>query len=109
VVGDGCATFGMQGLWTAARHAVPVAFVVLDNGEYRTLKDTLDRQKSRSTARGRYVGLDLREPALDWLAVGQAFGVPATRVGSADELRDLVASAGRLGGPLLVDVPISER
>ena len=107
VLGDGCAAFGLQGLWTAARHSVPVAFVVMDNGEYRTLKDTLDRGKSRSTAAGRYVGLDLSGPRLAWSAAALAFGVQAVRANDPDELAELVAAAGELTGPLLIEVPIT--
>jgi benzoylformate decarboxylase len=106
VLGDGCATFGVQGLWSAARHRVPVLFVVMNNGEYRTLKDTLDRYGSRSTKRGSYVGLDLRDPALDWAAAGRAFGVSTVRAGSCAELADVVAEVKTLAAPLLVDVPV---
>jgi benzoylformate decarboxylase len=81
--------------------------VVFDNGEYRTLKDTLDRSKSRST--GRYLGLDLRDPAVDWAAAGAAFGVPVVRPDSAEELAGLVAGVTDLDGPLLLDVPIAAR
>lgn len=106
VLGDGCAMFGLQGLWSAARYGVPVLFVVMDNGEYRTLKDTLDERDSRSTSLRRYVGLDLAPPRLDWAGAAQLFGIPYAGVGSADELRTLVAKAGGLDGPLLVSVPI---
>jgi benzoylformate decarboxylase len=106
VLGDGCATFGLQGLWSAARYRVPVAFAVMNNGEYRTLKDTLDRSKSRSTERGRYVGLDLTDPALDWSGAGRLFGVPVARPRSTDELAEVVATVASLDGPLLIEVPI---
>jgi len=106
VLGDGCAAFGVQGLWSAAHHRSPVLFVVMNNGEYRTLKDTLDRRKSGSPARGRYVGLDLRDPALDWIAAGRAFGVETVRVGGCADLADAVATVGTRDAPLLVDVPV---
>jgi benzoylformate decarboxylase len=106
VLGDGSAMFGLQGLWSAARYEVPVMFLVMNNGEYRTLKETLDRNGSRSTAFGRYVGMDLTPPALDWVAAGHLFGVSARRVSSAGELVDLVAGVGELDAPLLVDVPV---
>lgn len=106
VLGDGCAMFGIQGLWSAARYRVPVAFVVLNNGEYRTLKDTLDQQASRSTKLRRYTGLDLAPPALDWRLAAEFFGLPAMRVDSTDELRAAVAQAGDLDGPVLIEVPM---
>jgi benzoylformate decarboxylase len=108
-LGDGCAAFGLQGLWSAARYRVPVAFVVFDNREYRTLKDTLDRGKSRSTGLGRYLGLDLTDPSVDWAAAGATFGVPVVRPESADELAGLLADTADLDGPLLLDVPIAAR
>jgi benzoylformate decarboxylase len=107
VLGDGCAMFGLQGLWSAARYEVPVTFVVMNNGEYRTLKDTLDERKSGSTERGHYVGLDLAPPTLNWSDAARFFGIRATRAGSAAELRDVVASADPADGPLLIDVPIA--
>jgi len=106
VLGDGCAMFGIQGLWSAARYRVPVAFVVLNNGEYRTLKETLDNSGSTASRLRRYPGLDLSPPKLDWTAAGAFFGVRSTRIASADELRETIAGAGSLDGPLLIDVPI---
>jgi benzoylformate decarboxylase len=106
VLGDGCAMFGIQGVWSAARYRVPVALVVMNNGEYRTLKDTLDNSKSASSSARRYIGLDLTPPMLDWSRAGAFFGVRSIRVNSADELRDVIAGTATLDGPLLVDVPV---
>jgi benzoylformate decarboxylase len=107
VLGDGCATFGIQGLWSAARYRVPVAFLVFNNGEYRTLKDTLARQKSRQSARDSFVGLDLNPPALDFAGAGRMFGVPVVRPDSCAELADIVATVSTLDGPLLVEVRVT--
>ncbi|HEY4454183.1 MAG TPA: thiamine pyrophosphate-binding protein [Pseudonocardiaceae bacterium] len=106
VLGDGSAMFGLQGLWSAARYQVPVLFTVMNNGEYRTLKDTLDNERSRSTRLGRYVGLDLHPPDLDWRSAAAFFGVRAVRAQDAGDLREIVASAAELDAPLLVDVPV---
>jgi benzoylformate decarboxylase len=101
VLGDGCAMFGLQGLWSAVRYQVPVTFVVMNNGEYRTLKDTLDATPGRSARRGRYVGLDF--PGLDWPAAARLFGLAHVRVEHPDELRDVVGTPR--SEPLLVEVP----
>ncbi|SFQ39759.1 benzoylformate decarboxylase [Actinomadura madurae] len=106
VLGDGCAMFGLQGLWSAARYAVPAAFVVMNNGEYRTLKDTLDEGGGASARHGTYVGMDLAPPALDWQAAARLFGIDALRAGSADELRDAVAAVKDLDAPLLIEAPV---
>jgi benzoylformate decarboxylase len=107
VLGDGCAAFGLQGLWTAARYRVPVAFVVVNNGEYRTLKDTLDRGSSRSTEHGRYIGLDLRDPALDWRGAGQMFGVRVVQPADCAALGDAIATLATMDGPVLIDVSVT--
>lgn len=100
VLGDGCAMFGLQGLWSAARYQVPVLFLVMNNGEYRTLKDTL----GESYGPGPHPGLDLGRR--DWTKAAEFFGVAARRVTSDADLRVLVASVGSLRAPLLVDVPV---
>ncbi|MFD0974406.1 thiamine pyrophosphate-binding protein [Plantactinospora endophytica] len=104
VLGDGCAMFGLQGLWSAARYGVPVTFVVMNNGEYRTLKDTLDGWDSRATHAGHYPGLDLGP--LDFTAAAAFFGIDARRVGHTDELVDLITGAPDRSRPMLIDVPI---
>ncbi|MEV5412501.1 thiamine pyrophosphate-binding protein [Thermopolyspora sp. NPDC052614] len=133
VLGDGCATFGLQGLWSAARYGTATTFVVANNGEYRTLKETLDRWGSRATAAGVYPGLDLGldpciDPGIDlgidsglgsgpagaraasrlpFTAAAEFFGVPAVRTADPDELAELVAKAPQRDGPLLIDVPVT--
>jgi benzoylformate decarboxylase len=101
VLGDGSAMFGLQGLWSAVRYQVPVTFVVVNNGEYRTLKDTLDGTPGRSLRGGRYVGLDI--PGLHWPAAARLFGLAHVRVKDADELRDVVGAPR--SEPLLIEVP----
>lgn len=100
VLGDGCALFGLQGLWSAARYRVPVLFLVMNNGEYRTLKDTL----AEAGSPGPHQGLDLGR--MDWLAAGRFFDIEARQIASDAELRALVSTVGTLTEPLLVDVPI---
>jgi benzoylformate decarboxylase len=102
VLGDGCTLFGLQGLWSAARYGVPVTFVVMNNGEYRTLKDTLDNRGSA----GRYVGLDLGPPRLDFRRAAEFFGIEGVTVGEPKELSELIAAAADRDRPLLIDVPI---
>ncbi|MFF2120280.1 thiamine pyrophosphate-binding protein [Kitasatospora sp. NPDC058184] len=113
VLGDGCAMFGLQGLWAAGHYRVPVTFVVMNNGEYRTLKETLDTWDSRSTRGGRYLGLDLAfgpdsgRHRLDFRAAAEFFGIEAVRVSHPAELTEIVAKSASATAPLLVDVPIT--
>jgi len=100
VLGDGCAMFGLQGLWSAARYQVPALFLIMNNGEYRTLKDSL----AESYGPGPHPGIELGRR--DWTKAAEFFGVAARRVTSDADLRVLVASVGSLTAPLLVDVPL---
>ncbi|MFD4555110.1 thiamine pyrophosphate-binding protein [Streptomyces sp. NPDC058469] len=100
VLGDGCALFGLQGLWSAARQQVPVLFVVMGNGSYRTLQDTYEAMGGKDSCPGTELG------ALDFTQAARFFGVDAVRADSADHLRELVAGADELTRPLLVDVPL---
>jgi benzoylformate decarboxylase len=103
-LGDGCAMFGVQGLWTAAREQLPITFVVFDNGEYRTLKQTLG--KMRDGRVDNFVGMDLGQPDIDWPGLADAFGVPGVRITGAEHLAELLAGATADQGPRLVQVPL---
>ncbi|WP_328875091.1 thiamine pyrophosphate-binding protein [Streptomyces sp. NBC_00287] len=100
VLGDGSALFGLQGLWSAARLKTPVLFVVLGNGAYRTLQDTYAAMGGQGSCPGTELG------QLDFTRAAGFFGVDAVRAESADHLRELVAGAAKLTGPLLIDVPL---
>ncbi|MFE2065396.1 thiamine pyrophosphate-binding protein [Streptomyces sp. NPDC059467] len=100
VLGDGCALFGLQGLWSAARESAPVLFVVMGNGAYRTLQDTYASMGGKGACPGTELG------ELDFTRAADFFGVASVRARSADHLRELVAGAGELRAPLLVHVPL---
>ncbi|WP_410595114.1 benzoylformate decarboxylase [Amycolatopsis sp. lyj-23] len=55
VIGDGSSMYGIQALWTAARHELPVTFVIMDNSEYaavRILGDAIGGEKLPGTELG---------------------------------------------------------
>ncbi|MFJ8538091.1 thiamine pyrophosphate-binding protein [Streptomyces sp. NPDC093591] len=100
VLGDGCTLFGLQGLWSAARQSAPVLFVVMSNGAYRTVQDAYQSMGGQGVCPGTELG------QLDFTRAAGFFGVDAVRAQSATHLCELVADAGRLTRPLLVDVPL---
>lgn len=103
-LGDGCALFGLHGLWTAARLGTPTTFVVFVNSEYRTLKQTTTGL--RAGREGGFPGMDLAPPSTDWPALSGALGVPGVRIDTCAELGELVAGQSIDNGPLLVEVPV---
>ena len=74
-VGDGCAMFGIQGLWSAARYEVPLVIVVLNNREYRACKRGIDRVVSGGGES--YVGMDSTDPEIDFIGLARSLGVEA--------------------------------
>ncbi|MEJ7582822.1 MAG: thiamine pyrophosphate-dependent enzyme [Acidimicrobiales bacterium] len=109
VVGDGSAMYSPQALWTAAREHLPVVFAVVDNGQYLILKNYLRGMGGVSAEQERFVGMDLGEPALDFVALARSMGVPGTRIEATGDIRCAVGQAVAEGGPHLLHVPITAR
>jgi benzoylformate decarboxylase len=106
VLGDGSTMYACQGLWSAARYDVPVVFAVVNNSEYRILKQGLDGLSGLSAKQNTYVGMDLSPPAIDFVALARSLGVSAERVEAAADITDAVAAAFESGRPHLLEVPI---
>jgi benzoylformate decarboxylase len=107
LLGDGSTMFGIQGLWSAARYRIPVVFVVCNNGQYRILKDGSRMLGLPNAKQGKFLGMDLNEPAIDFMKLAESFGVAAKRIAEPTELADAVRD-GLLGDrPLLIDVPLA--
>jgi len=107
LIGDGSAMYGFQGLWTAAHYRLPVTFVICNNAQYKILKDCAKVLGLPAAIRGRYEGLDLVEPAIDYVALSRSLGVSARRITEPDDLADAVREslAGR-ERPQLFEVPV---
>ncbi|MET8354176.1 MULTISPECIES: thiamine pyrophosphate-binding protein [unclassified Micromonospora] len=102
VLGDGVFQFGMPALWTAARRAIPVTYVVLNNQRYAAVGAALRRLGGHAVQRQDYPGTDIAGPAI--ADVSTAFGVPGQRVDSLGDLRECLARARGLDHPTLVEV-----
>ncbi|CAB3771355.1 thiamine pyrophosphate-binding protein [Paraburkholderia humisilvae] len=108
LVGDGSAMYSPQALWTAAHERVPVTFVVLNNREYNILKNNVRAQTQyRSAGANRFIGMDIADPAIDFVSLALSLGVPARRVERAGDIAAAVEDGIRSGQPNLVEVPIS--
>jgi benzoylformate decarboxylase len=106
LLGDGAALYGIQGLWTAAHHRIPVTFLIANNAQYRILKIGGDVMQLPQMAQKKYLGLDLVEPEVDFVGLARSFGVAAHRVTEPDELSERVRDALDRTEPILLDVPI---
>jgi benzoylformate decarboxylase len=106
VVGDGSAMYAVQGLWTAAHDRLPLTYVICGNRSYRILKLNLLNYLGEGGRKSDFVGMDLRDPDLDFAALATAFGLRGERVERPDDLRPALDRAISHGGPALVDVQL---
>ena len=107
VVGDGSAMYSPQALWTAAREQLPIVFAVVDNGQYLILKSAMRTRDDASARTGRFIGLELDQPRVDFVGLARSMGVEATLVEKAHEVGDAVRSALDAGRPHLLHLPIA--
>ena len=107
LLGDGAALYGIQGLWTAAHERIPVTFVICNNAQYQILKVGARGMELPHARQGQFVGLDLVDPEIDYVALARSFGVAAVRLTEPDAVADAVAESLAAGEPRLIDVPIS--
>ena len=96
MVGDGGFLYGIQELATARQYGLRTIALVVDDGGYGIL-----REYQRDSF-GETTSVDLHEP--DFVAVAQAFGVPAERTDS-DGLGAALERAFGADGPALVHLP----
>lgn len=101
--GDGSAMYSVQALWTAANQKLPITYVICNNGGYRIIKQRLKSFHGND----HYIGMDFKEPALDWVGLAQSMGMKAVRVTEPGDLSAaLRASCGGQSGPTLIDVVV---
>ena len=105
-IGDGSVMYAPQALWTAARYRLPITYVVPNNTSYAILKSGMLSLDLDSAKRGIFPGMDLVDPAIDYVSLARALGVRAERVEKPGELRDVLAACLAHAGPTLVDVVI---
>jgi benzoylformate decarboxylase len=108
LLGDGAALYGIQGLWTAAHHRIPVTFIVANNAQYKILKVCADVMPLPNMAKKNYLAMDLTKPEIDFVGLARAFGVEAHRVGEQEELSEGMRGAFREEKPLLLEVRLKE-
>lgn len=107
VVGDGSAMYSPQALWTAVAQDLPVVFAVVNNRQYLILKNYLRGMKGETVRTGRYVGMDLDEPPVDFVALARSMGVDGTLVEKAGDVGGALEAAMASGRPHLLELPIS--
>jgi len=101
LLGDGSAMYSIQGLWSAAELALPVTFVIVNNGGYRAL-DEFAPHFGLTALPGTLL------PHLDFCALARAQGVEAVRASRCAELDAALPMAFAARGPVLVEVCVEQ-
>ena len=101
LLGDGSAMYSIQGLWSAAELALPVTFVIVNNGSYRALNEFAPH-----FGLARPPGTTLAH--LDFCALARAQGVAGVRVEHCGELDAALRQAFAAAGPVLVEVCVTD-
>ena len=99
--------FGIQGLWSAAHHRIPVTFVIANNRQYKILKNCGQVMPLPQLAAGNYVGMDLVQPEIDFVALANSLGVEAKRVEEPAALGEQVRDSLKGNKPVLLEVPLA--
>jgi benzoylformate decarboxylase len=103
IIGDGSSMYSIQALWTAANQKLPIIYIICDNGGYRIIKERLFAFHGNEN----FIGMDFKEPAVDFVGLATAVGVPAVRVTEHDELVPALEDAlHNKGGPNLISVTV---
>jgi benzoylformate decarboxylase len=103
LIGDGSAMYSIQALWSAARLALPIAFVVLKNRRYAALQDFAAAFGFRSDER--LPGTEL--PDIDFVALASGQGCRGVSVSRPEHLHDALANALGASVPTLVEVAVA--
>jgi benzoylformate decarboxylase len=98
--------YTVQSFWTAARHQIPVVYVILNNRSYRILKLNMNRyRRNVNIAPGRpYPFMDFADPSLDFVEIAHGMGVAGSRVDHPEAIQPAITEALASGKPYVLEV-----
>jgi acetolactate synthase-1/2/3 large subunit len=103
---EGSAMYTIQALWTMAREELDVTVVIFNNRSYAILNVELQRVGASGSGERAQSQLDLSQPDLDFVALGNGLGVPSVRVTSGEDLTEALNRAIAEPGPHLIEAPV---
>ena len=99
LLGDGSAMYSIQALFSAARAALPLSVLIINNRRYQALE-----QFGRHFGLERVEGTDLS--GIDFCAIARGHGLAARRAETPAELDAALAWSFGESGPTLVDIVV---
>ena len=104
---DGCCAYSVQAFWTQARENLDVVTIIGSNRSYEILELELLRAGIDQTGPMAHSMVHLDNPLLNWVKIGEGFGVPAVAVDSAESLARELERALMHKGPHLIEAIIA--
>jgi benzoylformate decarboxylase len=83
---------------------LPVTYVIANNRSYRILKERLVSMRGSD----KFVGMDIKDPAIDYVGLARAMGVPGRRVTDPNDVAPALREAAEHGGPSLIEVIVAD-
>lgn len=105
IIGDGSAMYNIQALWTAAHLKLPMTYVIADNGGYNILKQRLKSFHGNDKP----IGMDFRDPPLDFVSIARGLGMEAERITEPDALKPALEASLADDKPRLLNVVLAPR
>lgn len=100
---DGSAMYTLSALWTQAREHLGVTTVILNNRSYGILSMELEKVGAAAEGEAARRLLDLSDPGLDFVALAEGMGVPASRAHTVDEFVAQFRHSLSQSGPHLIE------
>jgi acetolactate synthase I/II/III large subunit len=100
---DGSAMYTISALWTHAREQLDITTIIFSNRGYAILGMELGRVGAVATGQAARSLLDLSRPVIDFTAVAEGMGVPASRARTAAEFAAGLRRALGEPGPHLIE------
>ncbi len=72
--------YSAPGFWTQARYQIPVLTVVWNNRDYQTVRHAFHRYNGKMASIGKYAGMYLGDPDIDFVQLAASQGVGGERV-----------------------------
>lgn len=101
---DGSAMYQPQALWTAAREQLDMVVIIFANRKYNILHNEMRNVGVPEFGPKAQALLDIDNPAIDFVSLATALGVPAAAVSTMDELSALLDESTTQRGPFLIEV-----
>jgi benzoylformate decarboxylase len=105
-IGDGAFMYEVQALYTAAKYNIAVPIIVFDNAGYMSTKTQLYDLDGKARKTGKYIGVSLSEPKLDFVKIAESYGIYGELIEKPEGLRAALQRVTKMDKPAVIDVMI---